>query len=232
MNEFAPNVWIADGPVVEFYGFPYPTRMVVIRLNSGYSWVWSPVQINDTLAAEVETKAGLVKYIVSPNKIHHLFLKQWSEKYPDAKVYAPPGLKRRKVADGIHFDATFGADETEPPFHDEIDSVIVQGSYIMEEVAFLHRASKTVIICDLIQRHPDEAMTGFKGMLMRLNGVVGNKGSCPREWRFSFWPFGKEKARKARDIILSWKADKLIVAHGTCVEEGASAVIERALSWI
>ena len=231
MNEFAPNVWIADGPVVDFYGFAYPTRMVVIRLNSGCSWIWSPVQINDALADEVEAKAGPVKYIISPNKIHHLFLKQWSEKYPDAKVYSPPGLEERKVAD-IRFDATFGADETEPLFHDEIDSVIVQGSYFMEEVEFFHKASKTVIICDLIQRHPDEAMTGFKGMLMRLNGLVGNNGSCPREWRFSFWPFGKEKARKARDIILSWKADKLIVAHGTCVEEGASAVIERALSWI
>ena len=61
MNEFAPNVWTVDGPVVDFYGFPYPTRMVVIRLNSGCSWVWSPVQINDALAAEVEAKAGPVK---------------------------------------------------------------------------------------------------------------------------------------------------------------------------
>ncbi len=231
MNEFAPNVWIADGPVVNFYGFPYPTRMVIIRLNTGCSWIWSPVQINDALVNEVEAKAGPVKYIISPNKIHHLFLKQWSDK-PDAKVYAPPGLEERKVADGIRFDATFGPDEIDPPFHDEIDSVIVQGSYFMEEVEFFHKASKTAIICDLIQRHPDEEISGFKGMLMRLDGLVGDNGSCPREWRFSFWPFGKEKARSARDTMLSWKADKLIVAHGTCVEEGAAAVIERALSWI
>jgi len=233
MNEFAPYLWIADGPVVDFYGLPYPTRMVIIRLNSGCSWVWSPVQINDALAAEVEAKAGPVKYIVSPNKIHHIFLKQWSEKYPDAKVYAPPGLEERKEAEGIRFDATFGQDEkTDLPFHDEIDSVIIQGSYAMEEVEFFHKASKTAIICDIIQRHPEEAWTGFKGMLMRLNGLVGDKGSCPREWRFTFWPFGKEKARKGRDIVLSWRAEKLIVAHGTCVEEGAAAVIERALSWI
>ena len=232
MNKFATNIYIADGPVVNFYGFPYPTRMVVIRLDSGCSWIWSPVQINDALADEVEAKAGPVKYILSPNKIHHLFLKQWSEKYPDAKVYAPPGLEERKVTDGVRFDATFGEDETDPPFHDEIDSVIVQGSYFMEEVEFFHKESKTAIICDLIQRHPEEEMAGFKGTLMRLNGLVGNSGSCPREWRFSFWPFGKEKARKARDIILGGRAEKLIVAHGTCVEEGATAVIERALSWI
>jgi len=233
MNEFAPNVWTVDGPVVDFYGFPYPTRMVVIRLHSGCSWVWSPVQINDALAAEVEAKAGPVRYIISPNKIHHLFLKQWSDKYADAAVvYAPPGLKERKEAEGIRFDATFGRDETDPPFHDEIDSVIFQGSYFMEEVVFFHKPSKTAIVCDLIQRHPDEAMTGFKGLLMRLDGLVGENGSCPREWRLSFWPFGKEKARNARDIMFGWRAEKLIVAHGTCVEEGAAAVIERALSWI
>ena len=232
MNEFAPNVWTVDGPVVDFYGIPYPTRMVVIRLSSGYSWVWSPVATNDDLAAEIESKAGPVKYIVSPNKIHHLFLKQWSDKYTDAIVYAPPGLEERKESDGIDFDATFGKEDADPPFHDEIESVIVRGSYFMEEVEFFHKESKTAIICDLIQRHPEEHATGFKGMLMRLNGLVGEKGSCPREWRFSFWPFGKEEARKARDIIFGWEAENLIIAHGICSKGGAADVIKQALSWI
>ena len=238
MNEFAPNVWIAEGPSVDFFGFPYPTRMVVIRLtespnnDENGAWLWSPVAISDELAKEVEAKAGQVKYIISPNKIHHIFIKEWTEKYPNATVYASPGLEQRKVAEGITFNARFGKEEPEPPFANEIDTVIVSGSYAMDEVEFFHKATKTAIICDFIQRHPESEAMGWKGMLMKFDGLTGERGSTPREWRFSFWPFGKKELRKARDEIYAWKAEKLIIGHGECVESGAAQVIERSLSWI
>lgn len=235
MKEFAPNVWIVDGPSVSFFGFLYPTRMVVIKLTEraggDCAWIWSPVEVSDAIAKEVETKAGPVKFIVSPNKIHHIFLKQWADRYPDAVVFAPPGLEKRRVAAGIRFDARFGKGEPTPGFANEIDSIIVGGSYLLEEVEFFHRASKTAIVCDLIQRHPETS--GLKGLLMKLDGLTGENGSTPRDWRITFWPFGKTKLREARDAIYAWEAEKLIIAHGQCVEDGsANAVIRNALYWI
>ena len=100
----------------------------------------------------------------------------------------------------------------------------------MEEVAFFHRASRTAIICDLIQRHSQATMTGLKGMLMRFDGLVGEHGSTPREWRASFLRRGK--ARSARETVLGWKPERLLIAHGECAEVGASAIIAKALSWI
>ena len=241
MNQFADNVWTVEGPKVNFFGFPYPTRMVVIHLKQSYlnvnntkgcSWIWSPIELSDKLAKEVEDKAGPVKFIVSPNKIHHLFLKSWADRFPDAAVYAPPGLERRKVADGIEFHARFGKDESEPPFADEIETCIISGSYFMEEVEFFHKASKTAIICDLIQRFPEEDALGVKGMLMKMDGLVGKNGSTPREWSFSFWPFGKEALRTSRDVMLGWNAERMIIAHGDCVETNANPVIKQALAWI
>ena len=120
-------------------------------------------------------------------------MKQWSDKFSKAVIYASPGLKERKEVEGIRFDGAFGQDETDLPFHDEIDSVIVQGSYFMEEVEFYHKESKTAIICDLIQRHPDEKMTGFKGLLMRLDGLVGENGSCPPGGDFRSGHLAKKK---------------------------------------
>eukprot|EP00580_Thalassiosira_gravida_P000623 CAMPEP_0201614216 /NCGR_PEP_ID=MMETSP0492-20130828/28176_1 /ASSEMBLY_ACC=CAM_ASM_000837 /TAXON_ID=420259 /ORGANISM="Thalassiosira gravida, Strain GMp14c1" /LENGTH=202 /DNA_ID=CAMNT_0048081423 /DNA_START=299 /DNA_END=907 /DNA_ORIENTATION=- len=196
------------------------------------AWIWSPITISDELAEEVESKAGPIKFIVSPNKIHHLFLKSWVNRYPDAVVYAPPGLEQRMVAADIRFDARFGEGETAPEFAKEIDSVIIAGSYFMEEVEFYHKPSKTAILCDLIQRHEEANMTGFKGLLMKMGGVVGEHGSTPRDWRFTFWPFGKTELRKARDAIFDWNAEKLIIAHGQCVDTGASEVIKNALHWI
>jgi len=226
IEEFGPSLYVADGPSVSFYGFPYPTRMAVARLSDGSAWVWSPVALTDELFKSVED-VGPVRYIISPNKIHHLFLAEWAKRWPEARVYAPPGLAQRKP--DLRFDAELG-DEPDPAWVADIDQVIFRGSLAMQEVAFFHRESRTAIICDLIQRHPEATMTGWKGMLMRLDSLVGEHGSTPREWRASF--LRRSRARAAREKVLSWKPERLLIAHGECAQTGASKIIEKALSWI
>jgi len=226
LEEFGPSLYLADGPVVSFLGFPYPTRMAVARLSDGGLWVWSPVALTDELVAAVEA-IGPVRNIVSPNKIHHLFLGEWADRWPDARLFASPGLSRKKPE--LRFDAELG-DEPDPVWAADIDQVIFRGSLAMEEVAFFHRASRTAIICDLIQRHPEQEMSGWKGKLMKLDGLVGEHGSTPREWRASF--LQRDAARVARQKVLGWKPDRLLIAHGECVQSGATAIISEALSWI
>ena len=226
LNEFGTDIYVAEGPDVSFYGFPYPTRMAVIRLGSGGLWVWSPVALTDRLARSVEA-LGEVSHIVSPNKLHHLFLTEWSERWPRARLYAPPGLARKRqdigFTDELH-------DQPDPAWADDIDQVIFRGSLAMEEAVFFHRSSATAIVCDLIQRHPRENMTGWKGLLMRLDGLVGPRGSTPREWRASF--LRRKAARAARARVLAWNPQKLLIAHGQCAQDGARGIIDEALSWI
>lgn len=226
LEEFAPSLYVADGPIVSFYGFPYPTRMAVSRLSDGSAWVWSPIALTDELVDFMGTFES-VRHIVSPNKIHHLFLAEWRDRWPEARMYAPPGLAKRKPE--LRFDAELG-DDPDPAWAADIDQVIFHGSLAMEEVVFFHRESRTAIVCDLIQRHPEAAMTGWKGMLMRLDSLVGENGSTPREWRASFVRRGK--ARAARAKVLGWKPDRLLIAHGECAQSGATAIIDRALRWI
>ena len=226
LEEIGPSLYVADGPVVSFYGFPYPTRMAVVRLSDGSAWVWSPVALSDELFNSVEA-IGPVRHIVSPNKIHHLFLAEWGERWPEARVYAPPGLAQKRP--DLRFDAELG-DDADPAWKADIDQVIFRGSLAMEEVAFFHHASRTAIICDLIQRHPEATMTGWKGMLMRLDGLVGEHGSTPREWRASFLRRGK--ARVARKKVLGWKPERLLIAHGECAQTGATSIIDKALGWM
>jgi len=226
ISEFGPSLYVADGPTVSFYGFPYPTRMAVARLSDGSAWVWSPVALTDEIVDFIDTFDS-VRHIVSPNKIHHLFLAQWRDQWPDALVYAPPGLAQRKP--DLKFDAELG-DDPDSAWAVDIDQVIFHGSLAMEEVVFFHRESRTAIVCDLIQRHPEATMTGWRGMLMRLDGLVGENGSTPREWRASF--LRRSKARSAREKMLSWKPERLLIAHGECVQTGATEIIEKALGWL
>jgi hypothetical protein len=200
--------------------------MAVVKLSGGDVWVWSPVALTETLISDVQA-VGPVRHIVSPNKIHHLFLKEWSENWPDARLYSPPGLAHRKP--DLCFDAELG-DKPDPAWAADIDQVVFHGSLAMEEVAFFHRPSRTAIICDLIQRHPESTMLGWKGTFMRLDGLVGEKGSTPREWRATF--IRRAAARKARQKVLGWNAERLLIAHGVCAQSNASEIIRAALGWI
>src|SRR5664279_768648 len=66
LEQIDDNVWLAKGEMVDFYGFPYPTRSVVVRLSSGDVWVWSPVKLRHELRAEL-ARIGPIAHLVSPN---------------------------------------------------------------------------------------------------------------------------------------------------------------------
>lgn len=217
---------MADGPTVLFYGFPYPTRMALAKLADNSTWIWSPVALSNALAAAVEA-VGPVSHIVTPNKLHHLFLGAWIERWPGARLHAPSGLARKRP--DLRFDAEL-TDAPDPAWAAEIDQVIFRGSFAMDEVVFFHRPSRTAIIGDLVQRFPEASISGWKGMLMRLDGLVGEHGSTPREWRASFLRRGP--ARRARDKVLGWDAERLLIAHGDCSQRNAHALLQDALSWI
>ena len=161
LSAFGPDIWLADGPTVSFFTFPYPTRMVLMRLGEGGLFVWSPIALAAELKAEVEA-IGEPKFLVSPNKLHHLFLAEWKAAYPQAKLFASPGLRRRRR--DLTFDADL-IDAADPGWAEEIDQVLFKGSFAMTEAVFFHRASRTAIFADLIQALPRDSVKGWRGVL-------------------------------------------------------------------
>ncbi len=108
--------------------------------------------------------------------------------------------------------------------------MVFRGSFYLTEVVFFHRASRTAIFGDLIQRFPEGSVKGLKGMMMRLGGIVGPQGSTPSDWRMSFLSRGA--ARAARQRVLDWGPERLLIAHGDCATTSAMEIIAGALSWM
>jgi hypothetical protein len=220
------DIWIVDGPPVSFLGFPYPTRATLVRLADGALWVCSPVALGEALADEIDG-LGSVRYLVSPNKLHHLFLGDWKARWPMARLYASPGLARRRK--DLRFDATL-EDAPDPAWAESLDQAVFHGSFAMEEVVFFHRPSRTAIVTDLVQRFDPAAVPGWRGWIMRLDGLVGPEGSTPREWRLTF--VDRAAARRARARVLGWNPARVVIAHGDWVRTDGRRVLERALAWL
>jgi len=226
LTEIDRDIWIAEGPSVSFFGFPYPTRMTLVRLSDGGLWLCSPTALSTGLADAVG-ELGPVRHLVSPNKLHHLFLGQWAQAWPEAKLWASPGLARRRRDLSFHGEL---ADAPEPAWESDVDQVIFRGSFALEEVVFFHRASRSAIITDLVQKFDPTTLRGWRGLLMRLDGLVGPEGSTPREWRLTFW--NRRAAREALRTALAWDPQRLIIAHGPWVRENGREALARSLSWL
>jgi hypothetical protein len=223
--QFGPEIWIADGPVTSFHGFPYPTRMAVIRLSDGSLFVWSPVALSASLCASVNA-VGRVRYLVSPNALHHLFLEEWKSAYPAARLYATPRLRRKRK--DLIFDAEL-SDAPELEWAADIEQVVLRGSFALTEVVFFHRSSGTALFADLIQNFPRNWFKGWRGFLARHGGIVDPNPGAPSDWRASF--LNRRSARRSLDTVLAWPIELVVFAHGD-VPTANGAFVRRAFSWL
>ena len=226
LETIGESIWIAEGPVLSFEGFSYPTRMAVIRLHNGDLFIWSPVALTQALKAQVES-LGTVRHLVSPNKLHHISLSDWHAAFPESLVYASPGLTR-KCRD-ICFEAELG-DAPEPAWANELDQVAVAGSFVMTEIVFFHRLSRTAIFADLIENFRPDWFKGWRAKFARLLGIVMPNCGAPREWRVTFWNRGAARTALAR--ILAWQADRVVMAHGEIVPADGAEFIRKSFHWL
>jgi hypothetical protein len=227
LNKVSENIWIIDGNAVPFFGFPYTTRMTVIRLSSGDLWIHSPLKISNKLVDDI-LELGEVKYLISPNKLHHLFLAGWMERFPNAICYASPGLAKKR--NDLMFSKELGM-LPEDEWSKEIDQTIFKGSFVMEEVIFFHRSSKTLVLTDLIENFKPESFNLWQRVLAKFTGILSPHGKTPVDWRLSF-AFGKNEAKKSLSIMMAWKPENIVISHGECIFGNGLEFLKKSFLWV
>ncbi len=70
----------------------------------------------------------------------------------------------------------------------------------------------------------------LRNALAKLGGVASPYGGVGVDIRLSFT--NRNLASRSLDKLLSWDFDKLIIAHGPCVEKDARPFVERAVRWL
>lgn len=230
LQQVDTDIWLVEGPIVSFFGFPYPTRTVIIRLPDGGLWVWSPVPLDHALAGQV-AGLGPVRHLVSPNKLHHLGLADWQRAFPGARLWGPPSAIRKRR--DLHFHAPL---DDEPPaeWQNTIDPICFRGSLLLDEVMFFHRPSRTALLADLSEALEHDFLrrhwASWQRLVARVWGITESSAKAPLEVRLS--TLCRRQARAAVQRLLARRPEKVIMAHGAWQRNGGTAFLEKSFAWL
>ena len=227
-QQFANDLWIVEGPNVRDMGFLFTTRMTVAKLSDGSVWINSPVSVSFDLLKRI-TELGPVRYLLAATPRHVWRLTAWHALFPDAQLWASRATPFTLKKGTLLFAGILG-DEPPQVWKNDFDQLAFKGNPLIEEVLFFHRRSGTVILDDLIQIHPMVKGKPLRNALLKLEGVISPHGGVGLDIRLSF--IHRDLARQSLEKLLSWDFDKLIIAHGVCIETNAKAFVERAFQWL
>jgi len=206
-------------------GVELGTRCVLVRLTGGGVLVHAPGPLSDPVRRQIDS-LGPVRALVAPNLLHHLFLADNLAAWPQAPVYAAPGL-REKLGD-VRVDEVLG-DAAPALWAADLEQIATRGAPRLNEVVFLHRASRTLLCLDLCfnVRASGNPLTRW---LMRVNGAYGRFGPS-RIFRLAIMR-DASAMRASIDRILAWDFDRVSVAHGEILERGGHEALRAGFAWL
>lgn len=169
-----PGVYTACRPFL-WNSIDVGCRMTVIELSSQTNgkpdlFIHSPVRLDKPLKDAIE-KLGTVKHVVSPNLEHVKFAKMWGEGFPEANMWACPGMMEREAGrwtGEIPYSArppSYPGSNPSPvegmwdwndvqPLHFDTEVNPFTNKPFFNEVVFYHAASKTLLATDTYWNYP------------------------------------------------------------------------------
>ncbi|NES18455.1 MAG: DUF4336 domain-containing protein [Symploca sp. SIO3E6] len=224
------NLWVAEQPL-KYFGLEVGTRMTVIRFNHNKLMVISPIYPEDKIIQQL-AQLGTVNYIISPNLYHHLFIAPFKKIYPDAELWATSGLEQKRS--DLPIDKIFN-DECSLQFLEQVEvspvigfnTLDVTGYSPLNEWVFFHTESNTLIITDIAYY-----FDAFSSPIMQLvTKLFGGYQQLRPSFLEKIATPDKEQVKQSIQRILSWDFERVIMAHGSILEQDAKQQFKLGYEW-
>lgn len=215
MQTLTDGVHILDAPQ-RFAGLEVGARMTVLRTDRGLL-VHSPLDVDPTTVEAL----GEIRWVIAPNKLHHLYVGRWIQ--AGHAAWAAPGLPEKRP--DLQFAGVLSADE--PDFGPDVLAIPITCFPMANEVAFLHRPSRTLVLTDLVFHFTREAPWLTRAGMTLLLGYPGCKQTLLERVGFD-----RPVARGEMKALLELDFDRLIMAHGQVIETGGKEALRGAVGWL
>ncbi|MGD1898255.1 MAG: DUF4336 domain-containing protein [Phormidesmis sp.] len=228
MRALDHNLWVAEQPL-KYLGLEVGTRMTVVRLSSQALAVISPIALNSELKQQL-ARIGTVEHIISPNLYHYLYAADFKYAYPTATFWAAPGLQEKKP--NLPIDKVIQANSSplwndlEGLYFEDFKTLSPGGFDALNEWVFFHAASRTLILTDTAF-HFDNSFPFVTKLLTRVTGDY--QKLAPSDFE-RIATTDKQSVKETVEKILSWDFERVVMAHGSIVEEDAKRKLEKDYS--
>ncbi len=220
MQLVGENLWIArkDFRVPAFGNLG--GCATIIAYEPGKLMIVSPVNF-DKSELDAIAAMGEVRYLISPNPVHHIHLPRTKDRFPKALVAGPPRSALKQ--EDVDFDLIL-TEGTKFPWAATVDTIRVKARPPLdEEYIFYHRVSRTVVITDFMF-NVHNAGGAWNRFWLKLNGA-DRKLAMSRFGKLMYHP---ESTRETVEKILAWNPENLVVCHGEPVLGGAAPRIRES----
>lgn len=226
----AEGAWVVDSGPQRVLGLALPIRMTVLRLADGGLWLHSPTRHTPPLGAALE-KLGPVRHFVAPNTAHWAHASPWHKAFPDAKLWAAPGVADRARGQDVHLRVSGALGEAAPPdWNGQIEQAVFSGPGFVE-VAFHHRASRTLVLTDIVQALPSGELPLATRLFSRVTGSSAPEGATPAHVKLLL-NRRRQANRAAAERLLALRPDRVVFAHGAFYAADGTARLRGALDWL
>lgn len=212
------DLYVVEQPFA-LYGAELGIRMTIIRLGDNALWLHSPVRFGENLAAQIAT-LGTVRFIVTPSKMHRLFLPEWLAAHPQATHYMPVGMTLQMSTSKL---PTTLSQIAPKEWRGKIEQHETQGIPDLNEVVFFHPQTRTLILTDLCFNIREGSW--WTRVLFKLNSGWDHFGPTRI---FKRGIQDRVAFRASVDRILRWDFDRIILSHGQMIESGGKELFRTA----
>lgn len=215
LERLAPGLHVVETQQ-RFLGLEVGARMTVLELQGGLL-VHSPIAIDPSRLSDL----GELRWVLSPNLLHHLHAGPWLQ--AGAQGWAAAGLPAKRP--DLPFAGVIG--EAPSPFGEEIELLPTRSFPMANEVAVLHRPSRTLILTDLVFNVRPTSPLLTRAAMFCLCGYPGCRTTLLERATMN-----RALAREELRTLLSWNFDRLIMAHGEVVETDGKQALAKAYRWL
>lgn len=222
MHDLGSGVFTWRGALRIMPATDLPLCATALRATNGDVVLISPIDGIGEWGPELES-IGPVRHVVAPNGLHHLYAKPAWERYGEATLWASAALRKKRpdFPESTRWLEGSGPVELAPG----VRAYPVLGMPAVQEWVFLHEPSGTLVVTDLVFNVLDPAF--MLGVFQRMFGTY-------RKLAVSRLFTSARKDRAAYDAslatIVALPFDRLVMAHGEPVLNGAHARFEAAIA--
>lgn len=217
MKNIGAGIWIVERPF-RLFGAAFGNRMTIVKLSNEELLVHSPIALDNTVKGLVE-KLGRVAYIVTPNAFHGLFAADWMTAFPGARHISAKADKKNHPPSSETL-----SDNVIMAWAPVLEAVHVGGISKVNEFAFFHKPSRTLILTDLAFNIGKNVSLWTK-VFFSLNGAYGKFGPS----RLMRSMIDDQTALKISLLkIFEWDFEQIVISHGSIIEKDGKEIMRDA----